>query len=1036
MKRKIPIHLWFDRLRYLLCIGTLIFMHVSPSLKASPIAEAFVPVQQSRNVTGTITGENGETLPGVSILVKGTTTGAVTDVNGRYTLNVPPEDILLVISSIGYVTQEVPLNGRSVIDITLLEDVQSLEEIVVVGYGAQKKVTVTGSVATISNKELKASPSLNLTNSIGGLMPGVITKMPSGEPGRDNASILIRGRNTTGDNSPLVVVDGIQGVQGWERINPNDIESISVLKDASAAIYGARAANGVILITTKRGQIGKPLISYSFNQGITQPTRLPKMASSADFAQYVNQLDLEAGQTPRYTDAEIELFRNGTDPNYVNEDWYGTVLKNSSTQSQHNLNVRGGTENVKYSVSGSHTNEGSIFENGSLNFKTYSIRNNVDAQLNKNLKVGFDLNGGLEDGNYPAYSTSATFGFLKQTPMQPVYWPNGLPSPGIEYGINPAITGSALTGNRNTKTYRYLAKASFDLALPVVKGLEVDGYVSYNHNNTLDKNWETPWTVYDYDKTNDTYISRPGGRIAAPQLNQMYIGLTNTLVNLRIKYELNLNDHTLNTFVAAEQSEDVYADFGAFRKNYISSSIDELFAGGLTDQSTSGKRSESGRKNLFGRISYGYKDKYLLDFNARYDGSSNFPKGKQYGFFPGLSVAWRVDQENFIKNSGNLIDNLKIRASVGRIGNDAIAAFQHLRLYTLGNTGMSYGSPQVATNGLVAGVTPNPNITWEVGTTSNIGMDASFRNGIIGFTLDIYKQTRSNILTTRDLAVPRYTGIALPNENIGVVENKGFELELNHQKTAGDLSWRVAGNISYSRNNVVEISESANIVEWKKQEGHVLGAMQYYHALGIFRTQEQVDAAPVYPGTRVGDLQYEDLDGDGRISANDMRTLDKTNTPQVVFGLNLSMNYRNFSLWANFSGATNVWQYYHVNARTSINQLEDVIVNRYTPGSMDSKYPRLPTVEYSASAGEPSGLPSDFWLIDSSFGRLKTLELAYNLPEEFLSRFKIQSMRLYLNGQNLFTIDNVKWADPENTSQTAAYYPQSKIYNLGINLTF
>lgn len=1014
--------------------GQLAYATDGPGAKVGSHISTRVPIDF--NVTGKVTTPEGAPLPGVNVIIKGTTVGTVTDADGHYALTVPDQESVLVFSFIGYLKSEIPVDGRTVIDVTLSEDVQSLDEVVVVGYGTQKKVTVTGAVATISDKEIKASPSLNLTNSIGGLMPGVITKTPTGEPGRDNATIFIRGRNTTGDNSPLVVVDGVQGVEGWERINPNDIESISVLKDASAAIYGARAANGVILITTKRGSLGKPVISYSFNQGITQPTRLPKMATSAQFAQYVNQLDLEAGQTPRYTDAEIELFRNGTDPNYVNEDWYGTVLKGSSTQSQHNLSIRGGTENVKYSVSGSHTNEGSIFENGSLNFKTYSIRSNVDAQLSKNLKVGFDLNGGLENGNYPAYSTSATFGFLKQTPMQPVYWSNGLPSTGIEYGINPAITGTDLTGNRNTKTYRSLLKATFDLAIPVVKGLGVDGYFAYNYDNTVDKNWQTPWTVYDYDKTTGTYTPKPGGRIESPQLEQTYIGTTNSLVNLRIKYETQVNDHHFNAFVAAERSEDLYSDFSAFRKHYISTTIDEIFAGGLTDQSTGGKRLESGRKNLFGRVSYGFKDKYLLDFNARYDGSSNFPKGKQFGFFPGLSVGWRIDQENFIKNSANWIDNLKIRASVGKMGNDAIAAFQQLRLYTLGNTGMSYGWPQVATNGLVAGVTPNPNITWEVATTSNVGVDARLWNGLFGFTVDVFKQRRSHILTTRDLAVPRYTGIELPNENIGVVENKGFELELNHEKTSGLVSWRVAGNISYSRNNVVEISESADIVDWKKQEGHVLGATQYYHALGIFRTQEQVDAVPIYPGTRVGDLQYEDVDGDGQISANDMRTMDKTNIPEVVFGLNLLVNYKNFSLWANFAGATNVWQYYHVNARTSINQLEDVIVNRYTPGSMDSKYPRLPTVEYSAAGGEPSGLPSDFWLRDSSFGRLKTLEISYNVPQGFLSRFKIQSMRLYLNGQNLFTIDKVKWADPENTSRTADYYPQMKIYNLGINLSF
>lgn len=990
-------------------------------------------------IKGTVSGEDGKPLSGVSVYVKGDPSiGTVTDAKGKYSLEVPGNATTLVYSFVGTETKEVAIvSGQTVINVSLKAVVQQQEEVVVVGYGSQKRKNVTGAVASVSGKELQRSPALNVANNLGGLVPGVITKLASGEPGRDNPTLLIRGRNTTGNNDPLVVVDGIQGVSGWQRINPNDIESISVLKDASAAIYGSRAANGVILITTKRGSSGKPIISYSYNQAFTQPTRVPKMASSADFAGYVNQLDAEAGQTPRYSEEEIQKFRDGTDPNYINEDWYGTVLKRTSYQSQHNLSVRGGNENVKYSVSGSYSNEGSIFKNGSLNYKTYAIRSNVDVKVNKYLKVGVDLNGSLYNGNYPAYSTAATFAALKQVPFVPVFWPNGLPSGGIENGGNPGVMGTSLTGNDNVKTFGFISKGSFDLTIPWVKGLGIDGYFAYSNTMVLEKNWQTPWTVYDYDKGTDTYIPKLGGGILAPQLTQSYTGSPSTLINLRLKYGVKINDHDLNTFIAVEQSNSISSSFSAFRKNYISTTIDELFAGSLVDQATNGSRSESGRENLFGRISYGFKNKYLADFNFRYDGSSNFPKGKQWGFFPGASVAWRISEENFLINS-NVVSDLKLRASIGTMGNDAIAAFQDLRLYTLGNTGMSFGTPMVASNGLVANVTPNPKITWEVATTQNIGLDASLWNGLFGLTVDVFKQRRSNILAKRDLAVPTYTGLVLPNENIGIVENKGIELEVSHRKVLRDFSWRVAANFSYSHNNVVYISEAQNVAAWKKLEGHVVGAAQYYHAIGIFRTQDEVDKAPVYAGTKVGDLQYEDKDGDGKITANDMYTMDKTNTPEIMFGLNLSASYKNFSLWANFAGASNVWQYYHVNARIAVSQLEDVILNRYTPGSMDSKLPRLPTLESGgpAAGGEVDGLFSDFWLRNSTYVRLKTLELSYNLQANFLDRLNIKSLRLYLNGQNLFTIDNVKWADPENTSISEAYYPQSKIYNLGVNLTF
>jgi len=1009
-------------------IGRQIILTNRVDLKAQSL-------QQPKPVSGKVTDTAGSALPGVTVLIKGTVKGVITDSNGNFTITNVPSDAALVFSFVGMKMQEIQVGTKSTINVTMAEDAIGIDEVVAIGYGTRKKETLTGSVASVSNEKLKASPNLNLTNTISGLMPGIITKYTTGEPGRDNPTILIRGRNTTGNNNPLVVVDGIQDVAGWERINSNDIESVSVLKDASAAIYGARASNGVILITTKRGALGKPVVSYTFNQGFIQPTKLPKMANSADFGSYINELDLAAGRTPKFTDAEIQKFRDGSDPNYINENWYDKVLKKLSPQSQHNLNLRGGSENVKYSISGSYTDENSIFKNGSLKYNTYSLRSNVDAQVTKNLKVGFDLNGALEDGNYPGgrYNILTTFTRMNQYPWVPVYWPNGSPSPGFSNGENPAVMMSSASGNKNVKTYRIMVKTSFDLTIPWVKGLGVDGYFSYNNDLNANKDWRIPWLVYNYDKTANTYTTILGSGLKTPDLSQSFNGLRSTLVNLRIKYETQINDHKLSAFIAAEQQNGVSNYFSAFRRDYISPAIDELFAGSLVNQSTDGGRTESGRQNYFGRVSYGFQEKYLVDFTARYDGSSNFPKGNRYGFFPGVSAAWRISQEQFMKNNVPFIDNLKFRASVGTLGNDAIAAFQYLRLYTLGNTGMSFGSSPAATSGLVEGVSPNPNITWEVATATNIGLDASLWNGLLGVSADVFKQRRSNILARRNLTVPVYTGLALPNENIGVVENKGIELELSHTKAIKDFSWRVAGNVTYARNIVIDIDEAQDVAEWKKVEGHVLGASQYYHALGIFRTQAEVDAAPIYPGTKVGGLQYEDKDKNGAITANDMYVMDKPNIPEMVFGFNLNLNYKNFALWANFAGAARVWQYYLLAAGTGGNQIAYLINNRYTPGSMDSKFPIL---NQNRNFNSVSGLESDFWLLNSSYVRLKTLELSYNLPKSLLSKVKIQSMKLFLNGQNLFTIDKVKFADPENVSNLNAYYPQSKIYNLGLNITF
>ncbi len=993
-------------------------------------------------ITGRVVNEDGSPLEGVSIKVKGSSSGTSTNSQGNFSLSVERNDVL-EISYIGYETQELVVGDRTVFNITMLLSATSLGEVVVnVGYGSQKKATLTGSVASVVGRELQRSPAINIGNTIEGILPGAIAMNISGEPGRDNPAVLIRGKSTTGSTAPLVVVDGVPDDGGWQNINSNDIESVSVLKDASAAIYGARAANGVILITTKRGSRGKPIVSYTFNQGLTQAAVIPKMASSASFAEYVNYLQEVAGQAPRFTEEEIQKFRDGSDPvNYPNVDWFREVVRPTTPQSQHNLNVRGGNDDIKYSISGSFANQQGMFKNGSHNFKTYTVRSNMDIKVNEYVKVGLDLNGGLNNGNYPAYSTSTIFGALKQVPYIPVYWANGLPSPGIEQGENPAIMATDATGNNNNRAQRLMGKASIDIAIPFVKGLGVDGYFAYNDLNTNIKNWQTPWTVYSYTASTDTYTPIGGGRINAPQLTQSLATTRTSLVNLRLKYDTNLGDHHLGAFIAGEQSLSTYTFFQAFRQGYLSSALDELFAGGLTNQQTTGNKSESRRNNLFGRISYDYQSKYLLDLNFRYDGSSNFPKGNRYGFFPGASAAWRLSQENFISENLGFVNELKLRASYGKIGNDNIAAFQDLVLYSLGNTGYNFGWPSASSQGLVAGVSPNPNITWEVLTTTNIGLDGALWNDLFGFSIDVFQQKRSNILTTRDLAVPLYTGLRLPAENIGVVQNRGVELSLTSQKTIGQVFYRVGVNIAYAKSKVIDLSEAQNVPEYQKAKGRVVGAQRFYKAIGIFRTQDEVDKAAVFPGTIVGNLQYEDVNGDGIISAADMVMMDKSSIPQLSFGTNINLEYKNFSLYANFAGHARAWQQYILNVRNAINGFAEVVDNRYKPGSMDSKYPILPTIETTTS-GEVDGQKSDFWLMNTSFFRLKTLQLGYTVPSSIVSKAKLNSLRFFVSGSNLFTISKLaKMFDPEivnldgGTSRGDAY-PQTRIFNFGVNLTF
>ncbi|HEU5148726.1 MAG TPA: SusC/RagA family TonB-linked outer membrane protein, partial [Chryseosolibacter sp.] len=479
------------------CLAILVaaIMFASPALRAAP-----QQATQSRTVTGTVTSETGETLPGASIVLKGTTTGTVTDAEGKYTLSIPDEHAVLVFSSIGYIAQEIAVSGRSVIDVAMIEDIQRLEEVVVVGYGTQRKATLTGSVASTDDKMIKKAPVASLSNSLSGLLPGLTTLNRSGEPGENVSEIYIRGRSTTGDSSPLVVVDGIPDETGaWQRINQNDIEQISILKDASASIYGARAANGVILITTKRGAIGKPIFNYTFNQGFVRPTRLPEMANSWEFAEYVNQYrETMQNLPPMYTEEEIQIMKDGSDPlNYPNADWVGTIFKDYATQSMHNLNVRGGTEKARYSMSGSYVKENSLVEKGIHDFSAYTLRSNVDVDITDNFRFGLDLNGELNDRTRPVLDGFGTQG----SPLIAPFFPNGLPAslPG-DAGENPAINLAGAGGYFSDKMFRTFLKPSFNLNIKQVDGLGIDGYFSFRQEIGENKRWRDTWLVYNYDR--------------------------------------------------------------------------------------------------------------------------------------------------------------------------------------------------------------------------------------------------------------------------------------------------------------------------------------------------------------------------------------------------------------------------------------------------------------------------------------------------------------------------------------------------------
>ncbi len=988
---------------------------------------------QSGRITGIVTDVGGNPIPGVTVHVKGTNVGALSDNSGKYIIDNVPPDAILVFSFIGMITQEIRLEGREVIDVILEEDVIGLEEVVVVGYGTQKKVTLTGSVVSIGGDEVLRTPVPNVSNSVAGLLPGLIALNRSGQPGSDLATILIRGNSTTGNNNPLVLVDGIPQ-DGWQRINSNDIESISVLKDAAAAIYGVQAANGVVLITTKRGTTGKPVFDFSYNQSFVQPTRIPKMASSATLAMYGNEYLSRTGFEEKWSAEQIQKFRDGSDPlRYPNTNWPKECLKDFALHESANLNIRGGTDIIKYSLSGSFQHQDDIIKNGIHDFKGYSIRNNIDAAVTNNITLSLDLNVGLDDRVTPRNTN--WYYIYASNPQYPVYWPGGYPSnPPSDYGDHPMVTNTGASGYAKQVDKRFSGKFSYDINIPWIEGLGLDGYFVYNDSYYKRKTWSTPWKYYGYNFDTGKVIEFKGGTVPKPQLEELYSNSNSNLIHFKIKYQRQFTDHFVNAFIAGEQSEGKSDNFSAFRRDFMSAALDEIFAGSASNMNTTGSSSQSARQNLFGRLSYNFQEKYLFDFNFRYDGSYRFPKDSRWGFFPGVSAAYRISKESFMSNL-TFLDDLKFRASYGQIGNDAISAFQYLQEYNLRSVGYHFGAPVMSSPqaGIYAGVSPNPGITWEVATIANAGVDAMFLNNLFGIGVDIFKQHRTNILTTATLKVPYYTGLSLPSQNIGIVDNKGIEIELSHRNTISNnkFTYRVSGNIAYAKSKVIDVAEAEDVPDYQKAEGHMLGAGLFYIATGIIRTQEELESIPVYPGTIVGDLKYKDIDDDGKITAADRIRLDRSIIPQLTYGFRISARYSRFDLYANFAGQGNAWWSLHHNARVDLNAPAELLDNRYTPGSMDSKYPWIP--QYG---NEISDLESTFWLQNAAFLRLKTLEFSYTLPENLFNKININRFRVYLNGSNLLTFTKLKWFDPEGSASKGAFYPQSKIFNLGVQVTF
>jgi TonB-linked SusC/RagA family outer membrane protein len=988
---------------------------------------------QNITVKGTVRDSSGEALIGVTVQVQGTTIGTVTDNDGNFSLpNVPP-NATLEISYVGMVSQRVAVNGRTIINITLTEDVEVLEEVVVVGYGTQKAKELTGSVASVTGDQIREIPVPNILNSLAGTMAGVTVNTRSGEPGLDNPSIYIRGKNTLGNNSPLIIIDGVPR-GGLERLNPYDIENITVLKDATAAIYGARAANGVILVETKSGRAGKPHFNLSFDAGFQQDTRVPNMTDAFTFATIQNEIEVLHGRPPIYSDQELELYKIGTDPYYPNTDWYSYITKKFTPQNRLDFSVDGGNEKMTYRVSLGRTFQDGHYKHGITEHEQYNLQSKIDANISEHVSMGLNIRGLVQDGIRP-------YNYNDIYPHIFLYHPTWLAKwPGTDYlapcrdNDNLINRVSANEGYRKSKSKMLQSTLTYRINAPWVEGLYLNGSFNYDYSNDFNKVWYEPSFVYYRDEdTGEYYRGRSGFGADDPSLSVDTRNNTMFLWNTMLNYEKQLNRHSFTGMVGYEQMTSNYDYLLGSRNRFVSTKIQELFAG-TSDKNymnNDGSAGESARINYFGRLSYNYAQKYLLQFTFRYDGSQNFPPNSRFGFFPGVSAGWNISEESFM-HEVDFISYLKLKASYGKMGNDNVPPYQYLTAYGFGS---NYVIGGVDVNGLNALNVPNPNITWETANTLNVGIDFYLWNALRG-EINIFNSKRSDILTRRSAVIPEYTGLKLPDENIGVVRNRGVELEISYNSKFKDIQYFLSGNFSFARNKVIFTDEAPMAEEYQMATGRPLGSRLLYKSIGIFKDWDEIENYPHLLGAQPGDIKYEDVNKDGEINSYDRVRINETADPEVIYGLNAGIVYKNFNISILLQGQENANFLNTTDWTISLskgagNYYKWRVKDHWTPENTDATMPR------SSESRSENTQPSTHWLLDAGFLRLKNVEIGYNLPIHWINQFGLQNCRIYLSGNNLFLIyDHMKEIGYDPEANNPWYYPQQRVYNIGINLTF
>ena len=993
--------------------------------------------------TGTVKDSRGNAVGGATIVIEGTTLGVTTDSEGGFSIDAAPEDVLLV-NFIGYPSQSVPVGVRSRFEIVLEESATAIDEVMVVGYGTRKKTTLTGSVVSVKGEEIASSPAIDVASSLAGRLPGLIVNARAGDPGAPDTQIFVRGRGTTGDNSALIIVDGVERGD-ISKINPNDIESINVLKDAEAAIYGSRAANGVILVTTKRGAKGRAVVNFSYDQGFQQPTRTPKMADSYTFASVANEMAVLRHSDPNsdpvlpYTPEDLAKFKAGKEPGYRTTDWYRRTMHKWVPQHRTNVSVSGGSDRINYFFSVGELMQRDRFKESSGKYRQYNVRSNIDVKIARSLTMGLNLAGTFDKRHVPYFSSTemASHIFLYH-PYWETYWPgtNYLkPLRGDQNWVN-MVSDNA--GYHDLENKKFQGTLFLKWEVPWVKGLMLEASGSYDTLHEYWKTFRTPSYVYHEDGEGGYVKKLDGMGPAKAQLTDRSEMSSQTYFFAKVSYKRSFGDHNLDALLGYEQTTTDGWYLEGSKTDFASPSLPVLNVGPAdqTKWGLGGYSSENARQNVFARVNYDYKGKYMAQVTMRIDGSAIFPEEDRFGYFPSFSAGWRISEETFMK-SADFIDNLKLRASWGMMGNDRVAAFQHMMTYNYGNNYVIGGSD---VQGLQETRVPNPGITWEVSKTWNFGLEASFWNSRLWMEFDFFRSVRDHLLTTRNKSVPEYTGMTLPNENIGKVLNRGFELVIGHRNRVGEFGYSITGNLNFARNKVLFIDEAPAAEPYQMLTGNPIGSTLFYEAIGIFQDQADLDSYPHMGGAQPGDLKFRDVNKDGVLDSKDRILVTQTKIPEITFGLNFTFNWKNFDLSLLFQGQQNS-KFYMEGNEDFFKYMDDQWGNflqwradgRWIPGA-DNTHATQPR---GGQSGVNTTDRNTHFMFSGNFLRFKNAELGYTLPSRIAEKLRMGGIRISLSANNIcFLYDGLKDLGYDGEASSFWNYSICRTINVGINLTF